>query len=47
VVAGEFRERYLFCPKGEPPGPWLDKWMPSCDAPAMEKGISESRSSSS
>ena len=41
VVAGEFRERYGMCTKGEPPGPWLDKWMPSCDAMAMEKGISE------
>ena len=41
VVAGEFRERYGMCPEGESPGPWLDKWMPSCDAMAMEKGISE------
>ena len=43
LIANELRERYHLCPKGEAPGPWLDKWVPSCDAKAMEKGISESK----
>jgi len=43
LIANELRERYGMCTKGEAPGPWLDKWVPSCDALAMEKGISESK----